>query len=90
MLAGYKRNSRHKRLIRKLQIKDGSASDWKARTNRGYISFKYQTGEMEPRGIRIQQIFKLQKHPDLRKWYFNKVSLSSLFCSMKGGYLIYE
>ena len=90
MLAGYKRNSRHKRLIHKLQIKDGSTSDWKALTNREYISFKHATGEMEPRGIRLQQIFKLQRHPDLRKWYFNKVSFSSLSCYMKGGYIIIE
>lgn len=90
MLAGYKRNNRRKRWIHKLQIKDGSTSDWKALTNRGYISLKYATGEMEPRGIRMQQIFKLQRHPDLRKWYFNKVSFSSVFCSMKGRYLIYD
>ena len=91
MIAGYKRNNRHKRMIRKLNRKGGSASDWKALTNRGYISFKYSSGEMQPRGIRMQQMFKLQRHPDLRKWYFNKVSSSNLFCSFKGRkLLIYE
>lgn len=90
MLAGYKRNSRHKRWIRKLRIKYGSTSDWKALTNSAYIRLKYQTGEMEPRDIRLQQKVKLQRHPDLRKWYFNKVSLSSLVCHMKGGDLIIE
>ena len=63
MLAGYKRNNRYIRSIRKLHRRNGeSASEWKEIINRGCIEYKYRWKYpgFKPRDIRQQNYFKLQ------------------------------
>lgn len=90
MLAGYKKYNRHKRWIHKLQLKDRSTSDWAHRINIGYIKCKQKIGAMEPKDIRKQQMYKLQKFPLYRTWYKKRLCNANMKCSMKSGMLVYE
>lgn len=92
MLAGYKRNSRanRTRFFYWLGTHYPTYNEWKRRVNFGYIICKGKKGTMTPRDIRKRQIFNLQKLPAYREWYKYKLRNSNVFCSMKGGYLIYD
>ena len=72
MLAGYKKQNRYMRIIRKFHMQNGylSASDYQHKIHITY--YKY-IGIKPLRGLRMQQKFKLQRDPKIKDWYHNLV-----------------